>query len=194
MQKMELVFATNNAHKAQEIEQILGDGFSVKTLKDIGCHEDIAETAITLEGNAFIKARHVRVNYDLDCFSEDTGLEVTALLGAPGVVTARYAGESRDPQANMNLLLKNLEEHTDRSAQFRTVIALIVEDKVTLFEGVCRGTIATAQRGEGGFGYDPIFIPDGYDLTFAELGDDVKNEISHRARATRKLIDYLLKS
>jgi XTP/dITP diphosphohydrolase len=191
MQKIELVFATNNAHKAQEIEQILGSGYSVKTLKDIGCHEDIAETAITLEGNAFIKARHVKLNYEHDCFSEDTGLEVAALLGAPGVVTARYAGDSRDPQANMALLLKNLEEHTDRSAQFRTVIALIQDEKVTLFEGICKGTIAAAPRGTGGFGYDPIFIPEGYDLTFAELGDDVKNEISHRARATRKLIGYL---
>jgi XTP/dITP diphosphohydrolase len=193
MTQTELVFATNNAHKAKEIEQILGSSFKIKTLKDIGCHEEIAETAITLEGNAFLKAKHVRTKYDLDCFSEDTGLEVAALLGAPGVRTARYAGEAKSAEDNMNLLLKNLEQYEDRSAQFRTVIALIQDQTITLFEGVCRGRIATEKRGNGGFGYDPIFIPEGYDLSFAELGDEVKNEISHRARATKKLIQFLSK-
>jgi XTP/dITP diphosphohydrolase len=189
--QQQLVFATHNANKALEIEAILGSAWSVKTLKDIGCHEDIPETAINLEGNAFIKAKHVATRYDMDCFSEDTGLEVTALLGAPGVHTARYAGEDRDPLANMQLLLRNLEAHTDRSARFRTVIALIVGEKVTLFEGICKGSIAMAPRGTNGFGYDPIFIPEGYEETFAELGDEVKNVISHRARATRKLIEFL---
>ncbi len=186
-----LVFATHNAHKAAEVEKILGGAYSVKTLHDIGCHEEIPETAITLEGNAFIKARHVKLHYCLDCFSEDTGLEVAALLGAPGVLTARYAGEAKDPQANMALLLKNLEGKSDRSAQFRTVIALIQGEKVTLFEGICKGRIAEEPRGSKGFGYDPVFVPEGYDQTFAELGDEIKNEISHRARATRKLIDFL---
>jgi XTP/dITP diphosphohydrolase len=188
----ELVFATNNAHKALEIEQILGDGYKIKTLKDIDCHEDIAETAINLEGNAFLKVRHVKQNFGLDCFSEDTGLEVNALLGAPGVHTARYAGASRDAHANMDLLLSNLAKHTDRSAQFRTVIALVIGDKVTLFEGICKGQIATEKSGNGGFGYDPIFIPDGYTETFAQLDDSVKNTISHRARATQKLISFLV--
>jgi XTP/dITP diphosphohydrolase len=193
MNKQILVFATHNKHKAKEIEQILGDGFTVKTLTDIGCMEEIPETAITLEGNAFIKARHVKLNYELDCFSEDTGLEVTALLGAPGVLTARYAGDAKDPNENMALLLKNLADKSDRTAQFRTVIALIKGEQVTLFEGICKGSIALEPRGTGGFGYDPIFIPEGYDKTFAELADSVKNTISHRARATTKLIDYLAK-
>jgi XTP/dITP diphosphohydrolase len=188
-----LVFATNNAHKAREVEQILGPGYSVKTLRDIGCTEEIEETESTLEGNALLKARYVRENFGYDCFSEDTGLEVTALAGAPGVHTARYAGESRDPDANMNLLLGNLEDKPDRSARFRTVIALVRDKKEILIEGICNGRIATSKIGDKGFGYDPVFIPEGYDLTFAELGDDVKNVISHRARATLKLKELLLK-
>ncbi len=186
-----LVFATNNPHKAQEVEQILGGRYSVKTLKDIGCHEEIEETAPTLEGNAELKARYVRDNYHLDCFSEDTGLEVTALDGAPGVITARYAGPERSPQANIDLLLANLEGKPDRSAQFRTIIALVKDGKEYLIEGICKGHIAEQRAGTGGFGYDPVFVPEGYDLTFAELGDDVKNVISHRARATVQLVELL---
>lgn len=186
-----LVFATNNAHKAREVEQILGANFSVKTLRDIGCTEEIEETEPTLEGNALLKARYVKEKYGYDCFSEDTGLEVEILGGAPGVHTARYAGDDRNPDANIALLLKNLEGKTTRRAQFRTVIALIFNGKETLLEGICEGQIATKKRGEGGWGYDPVFIPDGYEQTFAELGEDIKNKISHRARATERLVSAL---
>ncbi|HLP93188.1 MAG TPA: RdgB/HAM1 family non-canonical purine NTP pyrophosphatase [Saprospiraceae bacterium] len=186
-----LVFATNNAHKAHEVELVLGPGYQIKTLKDIGCLEDIEETENTLEGNALLKARYVKEKYGYDCFSEDAGLEVAALNGAPGVHTARYAGPSRDANDNMDLLLRNLESHTDRSAQFRAVIALIQGDKETLLEGVCKGRISLQKQGTEGFGYDPIFIPEGYEKTFAQLGDDVKTEISHRAKATRKLVEVL---
>lgn len=190
-QPVVLVFATNNAHKAKEVEQVLGPGYVVKTLKDIGCLEDIEETADTLEGNALLKARYVKERYGYDCFSEDTGLEVTALQGAPGVHTARYAGEQRSSEDNIQLLLKNLKGATDRSARFRTIIALAQQDRETLLEGICEGRIAEEKQGNGGFGYDPVFIPDGYDQTFATLGDDVKNQISHRAKATLKLIEIL---
>lgn len=186
-----LVFATNNPHKAREVEQILGPNYIVKTLKDIGCFEDIEETEDTLEGNALLKARHVKEKYGYDCFSEDTGLEVDALGGAPGVHTARYAGASRDPEDNIRLLLYNLDSVARRSARFRTVIALIVGGNETLLEGVCEGRIATEKRGTGGFGYDPVFVPEGYDLSFAELGDEVKNTISHRAKATLALVQAL---
>ena len=188
-----LVFATNNDHKAREVEQILGHHFSVKTLKAIGCETDIEETADTLEGNALIKARFVKDHFGYDCFSEDTGLEVTALNGAPGVHTARFAGEQRNPEDNIALLLERLEGKTDRSARFRTVIALTSEGQEYLVEGICKGRIATAKSGSGGFGYDPVFIPEGYDQTFAELGDAVKNNISHRALATLKLVELLRK-
>ena len=186
-----LVFATNNPHKAREVEQILGGAFSVKTLRDIGCVEEIEETEPTLEGNALLKARYVKEKYGYDCFSEDTGLEVEALNGDPGVFTARYAGDEKSPDANIALLLKNLEGQPDRRAQFRTVIALVFEGKETLLEGICKGEIATGKQGSGGFGYDPVFIPAGYSHTFAELGDDIKNKISHRALATEKLRELL---
>lgn len=186
-----LVFATNNAHKAREIGQILGPNFEVKTLKDIGCHEDIPETADTLEGNARLKAQFVKDRFGFDCFSEDTGLEVAALGGAPGVHTARYAGEQRNPDDNMALLLQNLAAQPDRRAQFRTVICLIFNGEEHLFEGICPGHIAREKRGTAGFGYDPIFVPDGFETTFAEMGDAVKNQISHRAKATQKLLDFL---
>ncbi len=186
-----LVFATNNPHKAHEVGLILGEGFSVKTLRDIGCFEEIEETEPTLEGNALLKARYVKEKYGYDCFSEDAGLEVEALGGAPGVHTARYAGEAKDPDANMALLLKNLEGQENRRARFRAVIALVADGQEILLEGVCPGRIATEKRGRGGFGYDPVFIPDGYDETFAELGDDVKSRISHRAQATVKLQEAL---
>lgn len=181
-----LVFATNNPHKAEEVGQILGPGFSIKTLKDIGCYEEIEETASTLEGNALLKARYVKEKYGYDCFSEDTGLEVEALGGAPGVHTARYAGEEKSPEANMALLLKNLSDKKSRSARFRTVIALVMNGTETLIEGICEGRIAVGKQGEGGFGYDPVFIPQGFAQTFAELGEEIKNRISHRALATEK--------
>lgn len=186
-----LVFATNNPHKAREVEQILGGNFSVKTLRDIGCFEEIEETEPTLEGNALLKARHVKEKYGYDCFSEDTGLEVESLDGAPGVNTARYAGEEKNPDANIALLLKNLEGKESRRARFRTVIALIFNEKETLLEGICEGRIALQKSGSGGWGYDPVFIPEGYEHTFAELGEDVKNQISHRARATALLKNVL---
>ncbi len=186
-----LVFATNNPHKAQEVEQILGPGFIIKTLKDIGCLEDIEETEPTLEGNALLKARYVKEKYGYDCFSEDTGLEVEALDGAPGVHTARYSGEERDPEENIQLLLKNLEGKSTRKAQFRTVIALLMKDQEILLQGICPGSIATQKQGTGGFGYDPVFIPEGYTDTFAVLGYDVKNKISHRARAIAQLLETI---
>jgi XTP/dITP diphosphohydrolase len=186
-----LVFATNNAHKAREVEQILGPGFEIKTLKDIGCLEDIEETELTLEGNALLKARYVKEKYGYDCFSEDTGLEVDALDGAPGVHTARYAGEAKSPEANIALLLKNLEGKPSRNARFRTIIALLFDGQETLLEGICEGKIAMGKQGSGGFGYDPVFVPAGFEQTFAELGDEVKNRISHRGIATEKFKVYL---
>jgi len=189
-----LVFATNNPHKAREIEQILGGEYQILTLKDIGCLEDIEETEDTLEGNALLKARYVKSKYGYDCFSEDTGLEVEALDGAPGVHTARYAGESKSPAANIALLLQNLENKTNRKARFRTVIALIINGQEITMEGICPGQIALAKRGASDFGYDPVFMPEGYEQTFAELGEAVKNQISHRAIATEKLRKRLVMS
>ncbi len=185
-----LIFATNNSHKLDEVRNILGDRFTIRSLKDIGCDADIPETADTLEGNALMKARFLYEKYGEDCFADDTGLEVTALGGAPGVHTARYAG-NHDSEANMNKLLAELREKNDRSAQFRTVIALIIKGKEFLFEGIVKGTIATEKAGNGGFGYDPIFIPEGYNVTFSEMGNDSKNHISHRALAVEKLYNYL---
>jgi XTP/dITP diphosphohydrolase len=185
-----LVFATNNAHKLDEVRSILGSRFTVKSLKEIGCEADIPETADTLEGNALMKARFLYEKYGVDCFADDTGLEVTALGGAPGVHTARYAG-NHDSEANMKKLLNELEKKSDRSAQFRTVIALIIGGKEFLFEGIVKGTIAKEKAGDGGFGYDPIFIPDGFTQTFSQMGNDSKNHISHRALAVEKLYNYL---
>ena len=182
-----LVFATNNPHKAREVGLILGDGFSVKTLRDIGCFEEIEETEPTLEGNALLKARYVKEKYGYDCFSEDAGLEVEALGGAPGVHTARYAGEAKDPNANMALLLKNLEGHENRRARFRAVIALITDGREILLEGVCPGRIASEKRGSGGFGYDPLFQPADCTVTAAELALADKNRLSHRGRALAAL-------
>ena len=188
---MELVFATNNAHKLEEVRQILGDRFKVLSLNDIGCHEDIPETADTFQGNALQKARYVKEHYGYDCFADDTGLEVKALDGAPGVHSARYAGD-HDSEANMTKLLHELEKKSDRSAQFRTVIALILNGQEVLFEGIVTGQIATERHyGDGGFGYDPIFVPDGYTETFSQMSSQSKNLISHRGRAVRKLADYL---
>lgn len=193
---MKLVFATNNAHKLQEVRQILGDRFEVVGLKDIGCNEDIPETAATLEGNALQKARYVHEHYGFDCFADDTGLEVTALDGAPGVHTARFAelfgeGMTHDSDANMNLLLKKLEEKSDRSARFRTVIAFLYKGQEYLFEGICSGVILHERHGHEGFGYDPVFQPEGFDRCFAEMSADEKNAISHRGLATQKLAAFL---
>lgn len=187
-----LVFATNNPHKLEEIRAILGSKLEILSLADIGCDADIPETAETLEGNALIKAHYVYDNYKLDCFADDTGLEVDALHGLPGVHTARYAYPDRhDPEANMVKLLEALRENNDRNARFRTVIALIEKGKELLFEGVVEGVIAREKSGTQGFGYDPVFIPEGNSKTFAELGEDIKNTISHRARAVQKLAEYL---
>ncbi len=188
----ELVFATNNAHKLEEIRSILDGKVRVLSLSDIGCHDDIPETAPTLEGNALIKARWVYERYGRDCFADDTGLEVAALGGGPGVHTARYAFPDRhDPEANTQKLLSELAGKDDRSACFRTVIALIEGGAERLFEGVVEGVITEEKRGTEGFGYDPVFSPEDTGKTFAELGAEVKNSISHRARAVAKLCDYL---
>ena len=192
--KKKLVFATNNAHKLKEIRAVLGNSIEILSLADIHCHADIPETADTLEGNARQKSRYVYEHYGLDCFADDTGLEVESLGGAPGVYSARYAdGQGHDSQANMNKLLKEMEEKNNRKAQFRTIISLIEKGEERQFEGIVKGQITKEKRGESGFGYDPIFQPDGYDTTFAELGSDIKNRISHRARAVAALCDYLTK-
>ena len=204
-----IVFATNNQHKLEEIRSILGDDFEVLSLSDIGCHEDIPETSDTLEGNAMQKAQYVFDKYGYDCFADDTGLEVDALGGEPGIYSARYAaldGDdsiSHDSEANMAKLLRKLEGVENRKARFRTVIALITTKDnfpsligregvgLLLFEGIVNGSIIRERRGGEGFGYDPIFQPEGYDKTFAELGSEIKNHISHRARAVEKLAHYL---
>ncbi|MDE6190517.1 MAG: non-canonical purine NTP diphosphatase [Muribaculum sp.] len=188
----DIVFATNNAHKLEEIRQILGDGYNVLGLHDIGCDEDIPETADTLEGNAAIKARWVKEKYGYDCFADDTGLEVDALGGAPGVYSARYAGPAHDSAANVALLLKNMEEEDNRRARFRTVIALVRGEDMTLVDGVVEGEITRTLHGSNGFGYDPVFMPAGYDVTFAEMDSAAKNAISHRGRATAKLRELLV--
>ena len=211
---MKIVFATNNEHKLSEIRAILGPSFDVVSLADIGCHEDIPETGQTLEENALMKSEYVYNKYHLSCFADDTGLEVEALNGAPGVYSARYAaivpagepaGPSHDSEANMARLLRELANNNNRKARFRTVIALIEKKDVCpcgctsikvvhKFEGIVNGEITREKSGAEGFGYDPIFRPDGYDKTFAELGADIKNQISHRARAVAKLAEFLMKS
>ena len=200
---MKIVFATNNQHKLDEIRSILGEKFEVVSLSDIGCNEEIPETGKTLEENARQNAQYVYDHYHVSCFADDTGLEVDALGGAPGVYSARYAGgEGHDSEANMTKLLKELGNNNNRKARFRTVIALIEKKDVCpcgctsiklvhQFEGIVNGEIIRERRGGEGFGYDPIFQPEGYDKTFAELGVDIKNTISHRARATQKLAEYL---
>ena len=189
--KKKLVVAPNNAHKLEEIAAILGEEMELLSLKDINCHADIPETADTLEGNARQKAMYIYENYGMDCFADDTGLEVEALNGAPGVFSARYAGDGHDSEANMQKLLCELKGKTNRQAQFRTAICLILNGEEHLFEGIVKGSIIEEKRGGAGFGYDPIFVPEGYDLTFAELGNDIKNTISHRARAVEKLCQFL---
>lgn len=201
---MKIVFATNNQHKLQEVRHILGQRVEVLSLNDIGCHDDIPETGTTLEENARQKAEYIWQNYHCDVFADDTGLEVDAIGGEPGVYSARYAGEGHDSEANMAKLLQKLGDNDHRRARFRTVIALIQKKDICpcgctsirqehLFEGIVEGEITRQRSGVGGFGYDPIFRPDGYEQTFADLGEEVKNQISHRARAVKKLCDYLLK-
>ena len=191
---MKIVFATNNQHKLSEIRQILGDRIEVLSLKDINCDVDIPETGTTLETNALQKAKYIYDHYQMDVFSDDSGLEVDALGGAPGVYSARYAGgEGHDSEANMAKLLHELGENNNRRARFRTVIALIMQGQTHEFEGIVNGEITRERRGGEGFGYDPIFQPEGYEQTFAELGVEIKNQISHRARATKKLVEFLQK-
>lgn len=190
--KKKFVFATNNAHKLEEVSAILGKKIELLSMKDIDCNVDIPETADTLEGNALIKARYIFENYYLDCFADDTGLEVEALNGAPGVYSARYAGDAHDSEANMKKLLKEMENVENRRARFRTVFALIINGKEHLFEGIVKGEIIKNRKGTSGFGYDPVFVPEGYSQTFAEMGNELKNKISHRAMATQKLCHFLL--
>ena len=191
-----LIMATNNEHKLREIRQILADSYDVRGLADIGCHEDIPETADTLEGNALQKVRYVHEHYGMDCFADDTGLEVEALDGAPGIYTARFGylngyGESHDAEANIRCLLDKLKDKTNRRARFRTVIALIQNGEEHLFEGIVEGEILREKTGTDGFGYDPIFAPVEAGVSFAEMGPQEKNRISHRGRATRKLVEFL---
>ena len=188
---MKLVFATNNKHKLEEVRAIVGDRVEILSLNDIDCHDDIPETADTLQGNALIKARYIHEKYNVDCFADDTGLEVEALGGAPGVYSARYAGEECDSQANMHKLLENLTGENNRNAQFRTVIALIIKGEEKLFNGIVKGKISREKMGNSGFGYDPIFIPEGFSQSFAQMSSEMKNSISHRYRATEQLSNYL---
>lgn len=188
------VFATNNTHKLEEIRQIAGEMLTIRSLKDIGCHADIPETATTLEGNAYQKANYVWQHYHLPCFADDTGLEVEALQGAPGVYSARYAGEGHNAEANMKKLLHNMKGMENRSAQFRTIICLIDGNETRYFEGKVTGTILHEKHGREGFGYDPIFRPDGYEQSFAEMSGEDKNKISHRGKAVEKLMAHLKKS
>jgi len=188
---MELIFATNNSHKAEEIQLMMPESIRVLTLKDVGFHQDIPEEQDTLEGNASQKSRFIYRQLARNCFADDTGLEIEALNGAPGVYSARYAGGDKDPEANMNKVLDQLSREENRIARFRTVISLILEGEEIFFEGMVNGHIIREKKGEGGFGYDPIFLPAGYDMTFAEMPLDEKNKISHRSRAISKLAGYL---
>ena len=187
----EIIFATNNAHKLAEVQAVLGDAFVLTTPRDCGVTEEIPETCDTLEGNASQKAHYLRDRVGLDCFADDTGLEVAALGGAPGVHSARYATDGHDFAANNRLLLKNLEGVADRRARFRTVIALLLDGQEYRFEGIVEGRIIEREAGHEGFGYDPLFMPDGCDRTFAEMTADEKNAISHRGRAVRQLVEFL---
>lgn len=188
---MKIVFATNNAHKLSEVAQVVGDKFELVTLRECGITEDIPENEPTLEGNALAKARYVYSRTGLNCFADDTGLEVDALNGEPGVRSARYATDGHDDEANKRLLLERMQGVENRAAQFRTAVALIMDGKEYLFEGIVRGDIACEELGAGGFGYDPLFLPEGGALTFAEMSAEAKNEISHRGRAVRKLAEFL---
>jgi XTP/dITP diphosphohydrolase len=189
----QLCFATNNAHKIEEIQALLGDKFNILTLQEIGCEVDLAETQTTLEGNSLQKAEYIWQNFAINCFADDSGLEVDALDGEPGVYSARYAGEQRSHADNMDKLLQNLAKFEDKNAQFRAVITLILNGEIQQFEGIVRGKIIDEKRGKKGFGYDPIFVPEDYDKTFAEMDLAEKNPISHRGLAVQKLVDFLAK-
>jgi XTP/dITP diphosphohydrolase len=188
---MQLVFATNNLNKLKEVQSLLPKYITLLSLKDIGCAEDIPETQDTIEGNAIQKAQYVKDKYGYNCFADDTGLEVTALNGEPGVFSARYAGVQRNADDNMNKLLENLKTAQDRTAQFKTVIVLTVDEELYTFTGICKGEITTSKKGEKGFGYDPIFKPNGYNQTFAEMELELKNKIGHRGKAIQQLIAFL---
>ena len=188
---MKIVFASNNKNKIQEIQSMLPESIEIVSLESIGCFEEIPETAETIEGNAILKANYITQKFGFDCFADDTGLEVDTLDGQPGVYSARYAGEQRNAEDNMNKLLEELLDNPNRNAQFKTVIALNFQGKQYLFTGIASGEITAEKMGTGGFGYDPIFKPTGYENTFAELSMKVKNEISHRGKATKALLDFL---
>ncbi len=192
-EKNKIVFATNNKHKLSELREIMGSEYEILSLSDIGCYDDIEETADTIEGNALIKAHFISDKYGYDCFADDTGLEVEALNGAPGVYSARYAGDNHDSVANMNKLLNELNGIENRKSRFLTVIALVFKGKTITFEGIINGNIIDTPMGDNGFGYDPIFVPENSNKTFAQMTSEEKNTMSHRARATKKLIEYLRK-
>ena len=187
----QIVFATNNPHKLDEIRQMTAGKLEILSLSDINCYDEIEETGATLEENALIKARYIKDKFGFDCFADDTGLEVETLNGAPGVITAIYGGEPRCAHRNMQKLLYEMQGETNRKARFRTVIALVVGNSSHLFEGIVEGAIIDRERGKGGFGYDPVFVPTGYHQTFAELGDEVKNKISHRAQAVERFLEWM---
>ena len=189
---MKLIFATHNQHKVEELKKLLPSNISILSLTDINCYEEIEETGTTLEENAKLKANFIKYKYGLDCFADDSGLEVDALGGSPGVYSARYAGHEKNNEDNIKKIWKELRDKDSTKAQFRTVIAASFGSKITIYEGKVIGNLIFEKRGNHGFGYDPIFIPEGYSKTFAELGDDVKNKISHRALATQKFLTELL--
>lgn len=190
---MQLVFASNNKNKIKEIQELLPNSIEILSLESIGCHEEIPETAETIEGNAILKANYVTEKYGYNCFADDTGLEIDALDGAPGVYSARYAGEQKNADDNMNKVLNALANANNRKAQFKTVIALNINGEQQLFTGIAKGKITTEKSGNQGFGYDPIFQPEGFQETFADLPLETKNQISHRGKATQLLINYLTK-
>ena len=193
MNKLKLVFATNNKNKLKEVQAMLTN-FEIVSLADINCFDEIPETAVTLEGNAILKANYITEKFNLNCFADDTGLEVDTLNNEPGVFSARYAGEENNAEENMKKLLKNLENNSNRKAQFRTVITLNIRGKQFIFEGICKGDILTEKQGEGGFGYDPVFMPKGFHKSFAEMDLNEKGNISHRGKAIQKLVTFLNKT
>ncbi len=188
---MKIIFATNNKHKLSEIRQSVGERHEILSLADLNFAEEIPETQSTIEGNASQKSNFIHERFGVNCFSDDTGLEIEALNGEPGVYSARYAGENADFEANMNKVLENMTGKTNRNAKFRTIISLIINGKEYQFEGICEGEILTKKQGEQGFGYDPIFKPKGYEQTFAEMSAELKNKISHRGLAVQKLVEFL---
>lgn len=189
---MKLVFATNNKHKLQEVQHLLGDKIILQNLKDIDCNDEIPEDYYTLEENALQKAEYIFNKYKVNCFADDTGLEIEALNGEPGVLSARYAGDMKDSEENIKKVLEKLKDKSNRKARFRTIISLIINGNKYAFEGIAKGEMLTEKHGADGFGYDPIFKPEGFDVSFAEMSLDEKNKISHRGRATQKLVEFLL--